>query len=634
MNAPQGLFSFGSVRGFISATFTLSHGTDPSKAFMYIPPDPRTKIPEIAELKITFGRETISFPDCRFERMTFEQSDDGRIVWGLVIQDTRWRWRFGSISGFYNITVGDRVKKVRQNTLKSPQELFKLCFDALGIPPKRLNLSQVPNDARPQIAWEHERIDHAINQLCQTLGCRCILLPGNMVAVVPQGQGRPLPVLPYTSYQTELEPPLYSDSILFVGAPVLREIDIELEPIGEGEFGRIYKLDDLPFKPVGGWGDTDLDFFNDIKIPNAVGLARKSVFRMWRPKIPFTIPATAKLNAGHVGFLEQILPMLDHQVTREYTWSTSNAGQGANNDQGRVNAEIEGEKDLIETEKPMELWGLFYNNTLGQSSAIDPEVDSSNFNKAIDPATVKAGMSLRGRSFMKVEGFQLDRERGIIYTDDQLFQWEEQTAPAAVSLITGGAGVIAPKQRRIPAKLFLRVAVQVRILEKDTDKPENPLLAGLFLDGQPGVLKSRAWRYSTYTEKLRDKPLGIPPQVIKRDDCGLESRMTWSAAGEVKYSDNFTEFNEKAKYYVDAVKATIKPGDPSTANYAGIYAQPPDGAVFQVTWHVTDDGFCFTRMSRNREESLIVPSYESKLMIANIKEQILKQQAQTGKPKK
>lgn len=110
--------------------------------------------------------------------------------------------------------------------------------------------------------------------------------------------------------------------------------------------------------------------------------------------------------------------------------------------------------------------------------------------------------------------------------------------------------------------------------------------------------------------------------------------MTWSAAGEVKYSDNFTEFNEKAKYYVDAVKATIKPGDPSTANYAGIYAQPPDGAVFQVTWHVTDDGFCFTRMSRNREESLIVPSYESKLMIANIKEQILKQQAQTGKPKK
>lgn len=67
MYAPQGIFEFGTVRKFLSANFTLSHGTQPSPLSIMIPPDPNFFAPDIGDVRISFGGKTMVFPDCLFK---------------------------------------------------------------------------------------------------------------------------------------------------------------------------------------------------------------------------------------------------------------------------------------------------------------------------------------------------------------------------------------------------------------------------------------------------------------------------------------------------------------------------------------------------------------------------------------
>src|SRR5690242_16357043 len=102
MADPQGLAAFGGIKQILSASLTLSHGISPSVCTVEIvPQDPFTLAP-FGPLVLSYGSAQIVFPDCRIDRASYRLNAQG-FVTSLQIQDRRWRWAYGSISGSYNI---------------------------------------------------------------------------------------------------------------------------------------------------------------------------------------------------------------------------------------------------------------------------------------------------------------------------------------------------------------------------------------------------------------------------------------------------------------------------------------------------------------------------------------------------
>ncbi|MCX8092493.1 MAG: hypothetical protein N3I86_16450, partial [Verrucomicrobiae bacterium] len=53
-------------------------------------------------------------------------------VYRVRIQDRRWKWRFGQISGEYNVRRDDNQQNFLLGTARNPQQLARLCLDAMG----------------------------------------------------------------------------------------------------------------------------------------------------------------------------------------------------------------------------------------------------------------------------------------------------------------------------------------------------------------------------------------------------------------------------------------------------------------------------------------------------------------------
>jgi len=94
-------------------------------------------------------------------------------------------------------------------------------------------------------------------------------------------------------------------------------------------------------------------------------------------------------------------------------------------------------------------------------------------------------------------------------------------------------------------------------------------------------------------------------------------------------SNTEAEAEKAAKHYLDAVEKQYQTTDPSSFTYGGIQKIDVDGAIQQVTWNVSDDGFATTRASRNREELLVVPSYNERRMMERLQDALTLQNLTT-----
>src|SRR5580765_5849029 len=116
---PTGLLSFPGVDQVLSWSFTLSHGITPSAALVEIAP--QFGLPaEVGTMVISFGDVALEFADCVLDSANVRRNESGMIV-SLTILDRRWRWRYGQISGRYN--VRQRNGRLDASTEQSPQEL-------------------------------------------------------------------------------------------------------------------------------------------------------------------------------------------------------------------------------------------------------------------------------------------------------------------------------------------------------------------------------------------------------------------------------------------------------------------------------------------------------------------------------
>src|SRR5262245_14641252 len=91
------------INGFISCVMTNSQGATPGVASFVVPFQDLSRVNLTGTLTIQDGvNPPVRFPDCRIIEAAPVEVDGGGRALCLQIQDRRWRWRYGSLFGWYN----------------------------------------------------------------------------------------------------------------------------------------------------------------------------------------------------------------------------------------------------------------------------------------------------------------------------------------------------------------------------------------------------------------------------------------------------------------------------------------------------------------------------------------------------
>ncbi len=170
-------------------------------------------------------------------------------------------------------------------------------------------------------------------------------------------------------------------------------------------------------------------------------------------------------------------------------------------------------------------------------------------------------------------GVSLDTGTGIVTFAEPVYLMETSIAPGSLR-----------NWFIVPARMILRTAVNTRGKNHQ-------------------VTRFMRERKLTSTKVVKQAVPSWAKQYIQAPEVKYG---TYMVAG--KKVDNRKLCEEKAKYVLDIAEASLYPQDSATATYPGLLPINCDGAIRQVTWQIAG-GFATTRVSRNREETILAPSY-------------------------
>lgn len=435
MGAAQGLFQFAGAQALFSGSFTLATGISPSVCTLNVAPGSSSL--RIGPLVLSYGGVRMTWRDCIVDKVESTVGEDGFVMWSVVILDRRWKWRgLGQISGNYNTRVGGTID---DTTRKSARRLIEMCLDAMG--ERDYNTSEVPTDIFPEIEWDYDPPAEAMAKICDDLGLVVVLDISDSVRIMRKGSGPSLPNIPsVTSYEQLVDPPELPSRVVVVGGPSRHSGWFQLEAVGLEESGEIKPIDDLFYRPAGGWSTVDLRTFYQVE-ERYRPLAQQSVFRMYRIKTPIAVPGVK----GLIQDLNQILPTDPDTI----------------------------ERVMEDTKKPTRIYakvrGVFYNglDDFGVWSEDEGKPKSDEVGRSVTP-----------------DNFDIDTEKGIVKFSDAMYQLRVGTARP------GGQGVY-------PATLTLNVACSFR-------DSETRALTRTEFDGGRGIGTDTAKKDPTARYVLRD----------------------------------------------------------------------------------------------------------------------------------
>ena len=229
---------------------------------------------------LQFGNEgtVVEMRDCLVDRPNYRVSTTGHSI-GLVLLDRRWRWKYATVTGRYNVPRADGTF---QNQ-KSAQELVTICFLAMGEP--GAIVSEIPSDSYPEVAWDATRADIALDELCEMFGCEPTLYLNDGAAIIRYGFGAVPPNnLDIQSLGVSIDPPVVPKTLRAICNRTVIQCRMEYEAVGVDRDGSIVPIDDLTYKPSGGWeSESDWTEFPNVAEFSDRLLASHSVGKMYRP---------------------------------------------------------------------------------------------------------------------------------------------------------------------------------------------------------------------------------------------------------------------------------------------------------------------------------------------------------------
>jgi hypothetical protein len=572
MTPPQGIAHFGGIERLLSATITLGHGISPGQAELTIAPQPDFTA-ETGTLSFEINGQAVTFPDCKVDRSSLDRGEAGE-AWKVTILDRRWKWRFGQISGRYNVrrddaTIqdGDGNGSAGQgplaNTERTPQELAALYLDAMG--EANYDASELPNQTRPAVDHDHDNPAEALADLCDSLACRIVLRLDNTVRIVRVGVGNDLPQQFLLENSPAINLPEKPDRVAVVCGPSLYQVDFPLEAVGldvspAGAPGETIKpIGQLSYAPAGGWSTVDLPYFTNIAtsafgddVSGLRALAAKSVFRYYRIVMPVRIPGYEGADDGHVIRREQFLPLFEEQVRT----CLENA------DTVTLSAAVFG------------VWYPGLDELINTQGTLTPQGD--------EPPPAGEGQALKSPFYLR--GFTIDAARGLVIFDEPVYR---NDTPGAAGVTIG------------PAQLVLRAKCHVR-------DPQTLALKRHVHERSSGGNLDTQTRYLKHDEiALTHVPTYDPASYANFPAAGVDPRTVTAVA------TNLDEVSQQCDYLIDAALEEYQQPQPREAKVIGIHPIELDGAIGQVTYQVGPTG-ATTSVARNCEVSRVALSYREK----------------------
>jgi hypothetical protein len=305
---PQGLISFPGLTTFKSAEYTASQGVAPGICNLEIPQELVGNLAAEGDLTFSYGDQSFTLYSCVVDLGNTDRNGGGYVA-RVQIYDRRWAWKFGAISGHYNLPAPGTPTSggidtgysntqssgpVRADTLQTPQQLASLCLDAMG--EEEYDVSALPNTTTPEIHWSYENPAQALESLCESLGCRVVHdIASDGVRIVVIGEGEDLPDGPMQWISEAVAPAQSPSSLLFVGGQTVQQALIQLNAVGLDTSGAIVPIAQLSYAPSSGWQQEPIAFPSVATEP-AHTYAEQSVYRWWQPTVPFSAPDGTKIS--------------------------------------------------------------------------------------------------------------------------------------------------------------------------------------------------------------------------------------------------------------------------------------------------------------------------------------------------
>jgi len=321
--------SFPGAASIQSATYTLQHGISPGLITIVCNPGLGGLAPTGP---VTFGdgQRSMTIPNCRVEAGEFKADTGGQTI-TVRLFDRRWMWRYGVIFGHWNVPCprladvpkinesgtqtgnqanvapDEDLPPIQQGTKKSARRLCELCLEAMG--EKRYDIRNIPENDYPEVNWDAANPAQELQSLAERYGCRVVYNPiRDNVTLAVLGVGIPMPDAPpgfIASDGITVDPPEPPGRIVVYGAPIRYQVRFTLEAVGLDFDGRVKLLDDLSYKPAGGWRSKSPPFLVDAwdfaaALPgsrteiDADPLANESVYKWFRIKETLPIQKTGE----------------------------------------------------------------------------------------------------------------------------------------------------------------------------------------------------------------------------------------------------------------------------------------------------------------------------------------------------
>lgn len=544
------------VLNVLKASYTLSPGITPSVVTMDIIPQNAT-IQPVGDVVFIHGTTTLTIPGCRADQASMVRGTDGTLV-SFSLMDRRWRWKFGEIYGHYNQRDADGL--IITATEKTPQQLATLCLQAMG--ETATGLDAIPTAARPEVEWIGANPAESLADLLEPFGLIIVLQIDGTVAIRQQGVGAALPeTVNLLEQQVSSNPPEVPATIRVLGAPNRYQRRLSLEAVAYDTDGRIRPIDQLSYKPAGGWGK-ETQFFAGVQASDARALALRDVFRLYRIRDMNSVSPTIIVT----------LPDIVQQIQQPFIPVGPIQGGGVMAPQQQQNPQavqynvqylreiLPLEKGLVQTgpdangirrRKPEAVYGSYY---VGNISLEFPRNSS---------AAVATQWKYPGR-------FTVEHELGMVRFDEQVTRWD-----AAARQFTA-------------ADLELECSFAVR---------------------NPDTNSHFRWSFTQAT----NAPSGYGVEVVQREELVWERYTPYQGIFPQAWQEKTykVELETQSNYYAAGRLAQYVTQSGASGRYAGLQSINPDGAISQVTWEIGGSG-CYTSASRLYEPSPYVPPYKER----------------------
>lgn len=280
--------SYPGVTNAIQADYTLGYGTAPGQINIELQtPDGLAAVENKGDCVFSDGINQITIPNCRLVDLQKPRSVNG-FKTTVVLEDERHLLRGSEpVDGRYNLSTADGG--LDPDTEKSPKELAGILREKIGgILDGRDALMDL---VRPEIQWDAANPLDELEKLCSEMTCVLCYTPGFGFKIHLRGTTTGEPGVQYRLSEqptaTVLKKP---EKFVLLGGREEVQAQFELEAVGLDTDGALKPLDELSYKPAGGWG-ADLFYLCSITDDETRRIAEETVYRWYRIKEPISVYA-------------------------------------------------------------------------------------------------------------------------------------------------------------------------------------------------------------------------------------------------------------------------------------------------------------------------------------------------------